>query len=178
MSEGARVSIAGLRSFNLVMGVFHLLQGVLILLLSNDFSLPVASSFQVFDPALSRLVPVHDTIARLQVGPMVAAFLFLSALAHFSVSAPGAFAWYARNLKKGINHARWMEYSLSASLMIVIIAMLVGIYEIASLILIFALNATMILFGWMMELHNQYTRETSWVPYCSAYSPGWCHGSP
>jgi hypothetical protein len=31
--------------------------------------------------------------------------------------------------------------------MIVVIAMLVGIYGIASLILIFALNATMILFG-------------------------------
>ena len=36
--------------------------------------------------------------------------------------------------------------------MMVVIAMLVGIYDIASLILIFALNATMILFGWIMEL--------------------------
>jgi hypothetical protein len=43
--------------------------------------------------------------------------------------------------------------------------MLVGIYDIASLIAIFAVNASMILFGWMMELHNQTTRRTNWTAY-------------
>ena len=60
--------------------------------------------------------------------------------------------------------------------MMVVIAMLVGIYDIASLILIFALNATMILFGWMMELHNQTTRRTSWTAYwfgCFAGAVPW-----
>jgi hypothetical protein len=165
MSEVSRVSIPRLRIFNLVMGVFHLAQGILMLLLSSDFSLPVTSAFQVFDPAAGRLVTSYDTIYELPIGPMVAAFLFLSAAAHFLISAPGVFGWYARNLVKGINHARWMEYSLSASLMIVVIAMLVGIYDIASLILIFAVNATMILFGWLMELFNQRTEKTNWVPY-------------
>jgi len=135
------------------------------LLLSSDFSLPVTSAFQVFDPAAGKLVTSYDTIVNLPIGPVVAAFLLISAVAHFSISAPGVFGWYARNLEKGINHARWMEYSLSASLMIVVIAMLVGIYDIASLILIFAVNATMILFGWLMELHNQRTEKTDWTPY-------------
>jgi hypothetical protein len=165
MTEGSRVSIPRLRWFNLIMGVFHLTQGILMLLLSSDFSLPVTSAFQVFDPAAGRLVTSYDTIADLPIGPMVAAFLFISAVAHFSISVPGVFGWYARNLVRGINHARWMEYSLSASLMIVVIAMLVGIYDIASLILIFAVNATMILFGWLMELYNQRTEKTNWVPY-------------
>ena len=165
MSEGSRVSIPRLRIFNLIMGVFHLTQGILMLLLSSDFSLPVTSAFQVFDPAAGRLVTSYDTIFELPIGPMVAAFLFLSAAAHFLISAPGIFGWYARNLVKGINHARWMEYSLSASLMIVVIAMLVGIYDIASLILIFAVNATMILFGWLMEIHNQRTEKINWTPY-------------
>ena len=49
--------------------------------------------------------------------------------------------------------------------MMVVIAMLVGIYDIASLILIFALNATMILFGWIMELHSQATTRTNWTAY-------------
>ena len=49
--------------------------------------------------------------------------------------------------------------------MIVVIAMLAGIYDIASLILIFAVNAAMILFGWMMELHNQTTVRTNWTAY-------------
>jgi hypothetical protein len=165
MSEGSRVSISRLRIFNLVMGVFHLTQGILMLLLSSDFALPVTSAFQVFDPTAGKLVTSHDTIYELPIGPTVAAFLLISAVAHFSISAPGVFGWYARNLVRGINHARWMEYSLSASLMIVVIAMLVGIYDIASLILIFAVNATMILFGWLMELYNQRTEKTDWTPY-------------
>jgi hypothetical protein len=165
MTEGTRISIPRLRFFNLIMGVFHLTQGILLLLLSSDFSLPVTSAFQVFDPVAGRLVTSYDTIYELPVGPVVAAFLLLSAVAHFLISVPGIFGWYAHNLVKGINHARWMEYSLSASLMIVVIAMLVGIYDIASLVLIFAVNATMILFGWLMELYNQRTEKPNWVPY-------------
>ena len=60
--------------------------------------------------------------------------------------------------------------------MIVVIAMLVGIYDIASLILIFALNATMILLGWLMELHNQTTTRTNWTAYsfgCLAGAVPW-----
>jgi len=49
--------------------------------------------------------------------------------------------------------------------MIVVIAMLVGMYDLSSLILIFALNATMNLFGLMMELHNQRTERTDWTSF-------------
>jgi len=154
-----------LRRFNIIMGFFHLIQGILMLVLSSDFSLPITSSFQVFDTTLNKLIPLHDTLINLQIGPMVAAFLFLSAIAHFSVSIPSGYSWYINNIGKGINRARWIEYSLSASLMIVIISMLVGITDIASLILVFAVNATMILFGWLMELNNQNKIKTSWTPY-------------
>jgi hypothetical protein len=70
-----------------------------------------------------------------------------------------------KNLEKGINYARWYEYAISSSIMIVVIAMLSGIYELSSLLLIFALNATMNLFGLMMELHNQTTQKTNWTSY-------------
>jgi hypothetical protein len=154
-----------LRRFNIVMGFFHLIQGGLMLFLSSDFSLPITSSFQVFDTALNKLVPLHETLVDLQIGPMVAAFLFLSAIAHFSVSTSAGYRWYVENISKGINRARWIEYSLSASLMIVIVAMLVGITDVASLILIFSINAAMILFGWLMELYNQNRQKIGWTPY-------------
>lgn len=154
-----------LRWFNGVMGLVHLAQGVLMLALSSDFSLPISASFLKFDPAASKLAPVPETLVDLRIGPLVAAFLFLSAIAHVLVTSPGIYEWYVRNLTKGINYARWIEYSFSASVMIVVIAMLVGIYDIASLILIFTLNATMILFGLMMELHNQTTQKTNWTSF-------------
>ncbi|MFH1483262.1 MAG: heliorhodopsin HeR [Chloroflexota bacterium] len=154
-----------LRWFNGVMGLVHFVQGILMLWLSTAFSLPVSASFLRFDPAAKRLVPTPETLFDLRIGPLVAAFLFMSALAHFLIASPGIYDWYIRNLKRGINYARWIEYAFSASVMIVAIAMLVGIYDIASLVLIFALNAMMMLFGLIMELHNQATEKTNWTSF-------------
>ncbi len=96
---------------------------------------------------------------------MIAIFLFASSLDHFLLSAPRIFPWYVRNLKQHINKARWYEYAFSSSVMIVVISMLVGIYDIAALIAIAAVNAYMNLFGLMMELYNQRTEKTSWTAY-------------
>ena len=154
-----------LRRFNLIMGALHLIQGILMLVLSSAFALPIYSSFLVFNASTQKLVPTPEIMFNLRLGPMMAAFLFLSALTHFLISAPGIYPWYVRNLKQRINKARWIEYSFSSSLMIVAIAMLVGIYDIATLIVIVFVNASMILFGWMMELHNQTTQKTNWTAY-------------
>jgi hypothetical protein len=154
-----------LRRFNLMMFVLHAVQGVLMLVLSSDFSLPITTSFVQFNATTQRLEPILNTIADMRIGPLVAGFLLLSSLAHFCVSVGSGFRWYVRNLQKGANYARWMEYALSSSLMILVIALLVGIYDIATLLCIFFLNMMMILFGWMMELHNQTTQRTNWTSF-------------
>jgi hypothetical protein len=153
-----------LRVLNLSAGGLHLIQGVLILILSSAFALPVMASFLGLDPVSQKLVPIPKTLFTLRIGWLVAAFFFMSALAHFLVAGP-LNASYVRNLGRHINKARWVEYSFSASLMIWIISMLVGIYDIAALIPIFFVNAAMILFGWMMELHNQTTTKTNWTAF-------------
>ena len=158
------------------MGALHFAQGAVILGLASAFSLPVTTSFLRMSPVTDKLVPDQEELFRMPIAPLIAAFLFLSALAHALLASPWLHRWYERSVSRGINPARWIEYSLSSSLMMVVIAMLVGIYDIASLILIFALNATMILFGWMMELHNQTTRRTSWTAYwfgCFAGAVPW-----
>ena len=154
-----------LRPFNIIAGLFHTIQGFIMLAVSSDFTLPVTTSFTEFNPANQKLEPIREVLIDLQIGPLVAAFLFMSAIAHFAVSLPGIYEWYIKNLQKGANFARWIEYSFSSSLMIVIISMLVGIFDVASLILIFSINACMILFGWMMELHNQCTQKTNWTSF-------------
>lgn len=176
METTIEATFVRLRRLNIFMAVAHLVQGVLMVVISSDYSLPVTTAFLRFDPLAGRLVQDLDTLVQLRIGPMVAAFLFMSSLAHFAVASPWGFPWYVKNLRKGANYARWIEYAFSASLMIAIIAMLVGIYDIASLILIFALNAMMILFGWMMELHNQSTQKTDWTSFnfgCIAGAVPW-----
>jgi hypothetical protein len=160
-----RAKLAGLRRWNVSMGTLHLAQGVAMLALASSFSLPVSSSFLQMSSVTDKLVAVPQELVRLPIAPLVAVFLFLSALAHALLASPRLHRWYEQSVSRGINPARWVEYSLSSSLMMVVIAMLVGIYDVASLILIFALNATMILFGWLMELHNQTTEHTNWTAY-------------
>ncbi len=165
-----------LRTFNLVMGFFHLVQGVLMLVLSNDFKLPLTTSFLSSSQGESFPAPLVEEVGQLQIGPAVAAFLFISSAAHFLISSPRIYEWYQKNLKKGANYARWYEYMLSSSLMIVIIAMLSGMYDLPSLILMFSLNATMIMFGFVMELHNQLTKKTDWTSFifgCFAGAVPW-----
>lgn len=153
-----------LRSWNLSMGFLHLAQGIAMLLLSSSFSLPVIANYLKFNTQSMQLTPAPQTIFNLQIGPAVAVFLLLSALAHFLISTI-FYKWYIKNLSRHINIARWVEYSFSSSIMIVIISMLVGVYELSSLIAIFGLNASMILFGWMMELHNQKLSKTNWTAF-------------
>jgi hypothetical protein len=154
-----------LRLYNIFMGFLHLVQALLIILLSNDFKLPVTTSFLTYQTGTGRLWPETSVLVNLPFGIMVAVFLLLSALAHFTVASPMAFGWYVSNLKKGINYARWYEYSLSASLMIVLIGMLCGVYDLGALIMAFALTGVMNLCGLVMEVHNQVTERTNWTSY-------------
>jgi hypothetical protein len=153
-----------LRTYNIFMGFLHLAQAIIIIILSNDFTLPITTSFLAYNESVGKLWPVIDNLVSLPLGIMVAVFLLISAIAHFTV-ATGAFGWYVNNLKKGINYARWYEYSLSASLMIVLIAMLCGVYDLGALIMAFVLTAVMNLCGLMMEVHNQVTQKTNWTSY-------------
>jgi hypothetical protein len=156
--------LKGLRTFNLVMGFLHLIQGVFMILISNDTTYPIFTNFLKFDVNTFSLTPDPKLLYELPFGPAVAVFLLISAVAHFSLATFG-YKWYVRNLKKGMNPARFYEYALSSSLMIVLIGMLVGIWDLGAIILIFALNATMNLFGIMMEYDNQKREKTRWTSF-------------
>jgi hypothetical protein len=154
-----------LRIFNGVVSAILLLEGVLILVLSNDNTLPVTTNYLTSDPVVMNEPSLPRVVGNLRLGPLVAAFLLLSGLALLLLTLPRINTWYVKNLKKGANYARWMEYSITSSLMLVVIAMLSGIFDMSTLILLFFLNMMMILFGWMMELHNQTTAKTNWTAF-------------
>jgi hypothetical protein len=154
----------GLRRFNALMGCLHLVQGILMIVLSNATTYPIYTNFLRFDRATLTLTPDPKLVYELRFGPAVAAFLLISAVAHFFLSTVG-YGWYVKHLKKGMNPARFYEYALSSSLMIVLIGMLVGIWDLGTMIVMFGLNAMMNLFGIMMELHNQTTQKTDWTSF-------------
>jgi hypothetical protein len=165
-----------LRVLNVVVGLLLLAQGILMFLISSKFVLPVTTQYLGNGTAKTFPVPVDRQPWSLQIGPMVALFLLLSGIALLLMAAPLINEWYNRNLLKGANYGRWIEYSITASIMIVVIAMLSGIYDLSTLILLFFMNAMMILFGWMMELQNQTTDKTDWTAFyfgCIAGAVPW-----
>ncbi len=159
------ITYKSLRKMNLVAAGLHFAQGVIIALISKSFAVPITGSYLTFNKSTQQLDPASTTLFHVQLPWLIAAFFFLSAAAHLLV-ATVCNRWYVRNLKHGINKARWIEYALSASIMMVAIGLLVGIYDAASLFMIFALVSTMNLMGLAMELYNNRTgQKISWLSY-------------
>jgi len=156
-SVGAR-----LRGVNVAVGIVHAAQGIAVLVLANEFRLPVTGTFMEGPPGTPPADPVVLFDLPFAVG--VAAFLFMSAVAHWVVAAPVVYGWYTRNLGRSRNYARWIEYSFSSTLMIVLIAMLTGISDFAALGAIAGVNASMILFGLLME-HYEEPGRPGWLPF-------------
>ncbi len=153
--------MTSLRRNNAVAGVAHLVQAVLVVALATSFALPVTASYMQGPPGTPPLEPVE--LFEIPTGAAVAAFLALSALAHALVST----VWwrrYTENLSRSRNPARWVEYALSSSLMIVLIAQLTGISDVAALVALFGVNASMILFGWLQE-HYEDPGGNGWLPF-------------
>ena len=87
-----------LRLLNLVAGLLHAVQAVVVVLLATDFALPVTASYLAGPPGTAPQEPT--VLFDLPTGLAVAAFLVLSALAHLIVIT----AWwrgYVSDLSKG-----------------------------------------------------------------------------
>jgi hypothetical protein len=164
MEDQEEKKFSRLRTFNVIAGLFLLIQAIAIVFLSNSFKLPINTYYVQFNATTQLLLPVENTIYQLRLGLLVALFLLISTIDHL-LMASFANRWYVNNLKKHINYARWYDYALSSSVMIVAIALLSGVYDVAALIPLFCINATMNLFGLMMELHNQKTEKTNWTAF-------------
>ncbi len=158
-------SIAGgrLRTYNVLMGFLHAVQGVAVLVLANEFTLPVIATYMTGPPGAEP--PVAEPLFDVSLAWGVAVFLFLSALAHFLIASRGIYQRYLKGLENQRNYARWIEYSVSSSVMVVLIALLVGIADIAALLAIAGVNASMILFGLLQEKYEAPGPKTGWMPY-------------
>ena len=146
-------ALAKLRPFNLIAGLLHLASFIGILVLANDASLPINASYMTGAPGSGDFSdPV--TLADINIAYAVAAFLAISAFFHFLLIMPKVFPRYTAGLSKNRNIYRWVEYSLSSSIMIVLILQLNGITDYAALAALFMINAAMILFGWLQERYT------------------------
>ena len=150
-----------LRIWNIVVGLVLAAQAVLIAMLTNNFSLPVTSTFMTGPPGTTpELYHVFD----IATGWGVFAFLAISAGALLIIASPPVFPWYRRNLLENRNYGRWIEYFFSSTIMIVLISQITGISDIAALAAIAGANASMILFGALQEKYEE-PGGHGWLPF-------------
>lgn len=158
VSDVSPHSFRRLRRINVVVGSLHLLQAVIftiiLAMLDNQVTFPVTADYLAGPPGFP-LPPERVELFAVNVGAGVVVFVALSALFHFAVASPAFFPRYEAGLRVQHNYFRWVEYSLSSSVMIWLIAQTTGITDIAALICLFAVNAAMIGFGALQEKYER-----------------------
>ncbi len=155
-----------LNTFNLIMSALHFLQAVAVLIISDPDKgvVPITVDFLKFDVVAQKLFPAVEQIGEVNLAWFVAIFFFLSSFAHLFIATVYR-KKYEENLAKGMNKVRWFEYALSASVMMIAISLLSGIYDLSSLVMIFTLDALMNLLGLAMEVHNNGQQKVNWLTY-------------
>ena len=150
--------IKRLRIYNIVAGAAHLLQAVamlaIIAALDAQAEFGVTADYMAGPPG-SPIPPERVDLFTVNMGYGLVGFMALSALFHFLVITPYFFNRYKNGLLANHNYFRWAEYSVSASIMIFLIAQLTGVTDINALFSIFALNAAMIMFGALQEKYEK-----------------------
>ncbi|MDW3217177.1 MAG: heliorhodopsin HeR [Acidimicrobiales bacterium] len=147
-----------LRRWNLGLTLLHGAQAALILALTSSFAITITTSPPTGPPGTPASAP--DSLVDVVIGPVVALFLVLAAVDHL-LTATVARDAYERDLRRGINRFRWVEYSVSATIMVLLIAAYSGITGITTLVAIAGANVAMILFGWLQETTNPPDRTTT-----------------
>ena len=166
------ISFSYLKRFNAAAGILHLIQGIIMLSLGtllewerNIYTFYLKLNIITGPPLQIEVMPDPQILFTVgYLGVIVASFPLISAIAHFTIVYLKNES-YNENLRKGMNPYRWYEYAFSSSIMIVLIALFVGVWDFWSLAMFFVLNAMMIMFGYLMEVANQKTEKTNWLPY-------------
>ncbi|MGA0329369.1 MAG: heliorhodopsin HeR, partial [Ilumatobacteraceae bacterium] len=149
MSTIDQATQSRLQRLNVGASILHAVQAVVVLVAANDFTLPVTSFFWNDAPNGRLDIERLDRLFDVRIAYGVFGFLILSAIFHALVASPLARSRYVAGLEREVNRFRWVEYSLSSTLMILLIAMIFGIGDVAGLIGIAGANVAMILFGWL-----------------------------
>lgn len=149
---------SSLRRWNLGLTILHGAQAVAVLVLASDFAITVTSSFPQGPPGSEP--PAPEALFDVPIGAAIAVFLLLAALDH-ALTGTLLRGAYERSLGREINPFRWIEYSFSATIMIVLIGFYCGLTGLTTVVAIAGANVAMILFGWLQERANPPGRATT-----------------
>jgi hypothetical protein len=171
--QKSSITLPSLHNWNLWLAFIHAIQGAVILLLSATKVFPVQTSYLTLDPVSSELAghPVLSSAIRhlfdINLAYLVAIFFFAAAIAH-GLAASAYRGRYEAEIKKKVNKLRWGAYALSGGSMVTAIAVLSGVADFSTLVILFVLCIVGGLLGLTMETVNQGKTKPNWLPFITA----------
>lgn len=170
-----------LRRWNVAMCLFHgILAAVTLSLANPSLEVPLyrtSLSFQVLrngtfvdvdgvtqrgDSEVFRIWPYVEEHGALRLVDLTVAFFLLSATAHL-LNATLLWRWYAQMLERCYTPTRWVEYTLSAPIMFVLISYGLGVRTRGDYVAGVALVATTMFFGFWTEREGRPASRDEWT---------------
>ncbi len=161
MNKKPNYQFSNLRIINLVLGLLYLVQAMVIFLASNNFSNKVTTSFLKSVSDSSIVYSATETLINLRIGSILALVMQVSALAYLLMCAPGLFEWHKQYLKRKLNYVKWFDFAITYSLLVIVIAGFIGMYDAGSLVLLFFTNFAAIIFMLIAEITNSSKEKIS-----------------
>jgi hypothetical protein len=165
-----------LNRWNIAIAIIYAAQAIVLFFISKSVPLPIVSHYLAPDTLASQGVghTVYALAVRhlfdIDLASMVAGFLLVSAVFHGFI-ATKIRNHYEADLERGVNGLRWLDYGISASLMMVTIAILNGIYDISTLIAIILLLFLLHMLGYFGEIHAV-TMKAKWQSFIGLLAAG------
>lgn len=175
----AQKSGSNLYRWNILTSLVLFVQALAILVLSKTvYKLPISTNFLTNDVLASNaaghnvLVSASRHLFDINLMYVVVAFLFVSAVVQGLV-ATRLRSKYEAEIKAETNSFRWIGYAITASIMFVAIALLNGIYDVSSLLMIIVLVVLLNLFGRFTEVTAGRVRRHSYLGLLAAGAAVW-----
>lgn len=155
-----RLSIASLHAWNKWVAFLYILQAIALVVAGKAASLPVTINYLTKDTFVSK--PDEDPVLALATRHLfdinllylLAGILVLAAIVHV-VYATSYRSRYEKELQAEVNRLRWAGYGVISSGVAVVIALLVGVYDISLLFAFVALTILASLSGLAIEVYGQ-----------------------
>ena len=165
--------------WNVWLAVIFLVQAAAILLLSTTHDVRLTTDYLTTNPLLSTggttiLAGGTTQLFQLNIAFVVTLFLLLAGVGHVIVASVYRDR-YEAELKQRINRWRWLEYTATSSLMVFALALLIGVSDISSLLMILVLSVVLHTLGLFLEtrIKGKSTDWTLWRIACLAGLTPW-----
>ncbi len=165
-----------LSRWNRRLAFVYLLEALAIFIFASAYSIPVIANYLAVNP-INTTVTGHTVLSaatrqlfNVSIPGLVTVVFLVSVLAH-AVLATVYRKRYEDELSRGVNMVRWLEYGISAGLMLVLVGLVTGICDLATLIALFGFMVVMNLLGLVMELTSK-DSQPNWAAYCGGVAAG------